>query len=320
MFRYALKRIALLIPILIGVSLFIFVSMNLARGDYVDSLNTDDMTPEQVHELRVKYGLDKPLLYRYVKYIWDLLHGDLGTSYVSGNSVWDMFMSKIGLTAKLAVFSTIVCMAISIPLGIIAARNRGSWGDNIASFLAVIGLAMPNFWLGLLLIILFSLNLGWVESGGYNGFTSLILPAITVGTGNAALLMRTTRSAMVDALSADYLRTARAKGVSEHKVVNFHALKNAMIPILQIACNQFALCFGGAVLTESVFTLPGVGKLVVDSVNQRDVPMVCGCLILKCTIISLIGLLTDLLFVVVDPRVKTQYVSAARKKGGTKHG
>ncbi len=315
MLKYTLKRILLLIPTIIGISLFIFLAMEAASGDFVSTLITEEMTDEEVHALRASYGLDKPVLERYVDYMWNLLHGDLGTSYTSRMPVMELFMQKIGNTTMLAVASTIVCILISIPLGIFAARHRGSIFDNISNVLGVLGLSIPNFWLGLMLIVWFSVQRSWLPPGGNDdGILSVILPAITVGTGHTAILMRTTRSAMLDTLRQDYLRTARAKGVSERKVINVHALRNAMIPILSVALTQFAGCFGGAALTETVFGWPGVGKMVVDAVKQRDIPLACGTLIMKCIIISLIGLATDLLYVVVDPRVKTQFASAKRGK------
>lgn len=314
MLRYTIKRLLLLIPTIIGISLFIFVAMNAASGDYVDTINTDDMSQEQIMELRAKYGLDKPVLQRYVDYMWNFLHGDLGKSYTSGESVFVSFKQKIGNTTRLAVWSTVVCLLVSLPLGIISARKRGTLADNVCNVFGVLGLSIPNFWLGLMLVVLFAVKLNWLPSGGDDGFASVILPAITVGTGHTAVLMRTTRSSMLDALSQDYLRTARAKGVSERIVVNKHALRNALIPILNIALGQLAACFGGAALTETVFSWPGVGKLVIDAVKQRDVPLACGCLILKCIIISLISLVTDLLYVAVDPRVKTQFATKGGKR------
>ena len=318
MLKYTFKRILLLIPTIIGISLFIFLAMNAASGDFVDTMIHEDMTDEEVLALRARYGLDKPVLERYVNYMWNLLKGDLGTSYTSNMPVMKLFSQKIGNTTRLAIASTIVCVVISIPLGIFSAKHRGTLFDNVSNVLGVLGLSIPNFWLGLMLIVLFAVKLQWLPAGGDDdGILSVILPAITVGTGHTAILMRTTRSAMLDTLRQDYLRTARAKGVSERKVINIHALRNAMIPILSVAMTQFAGCFGGAALTETVFGWPGVGKMVVDAVKQRDIPLACGSLIMKCIIISLIGLLTDLLYVVVDPRVKTQFATAKRgKKNG----
>ncbi len=315
MLKYTLKRLLLLIPTIIGISLFIFLAMEAASGNFISTLNLEEMTEEQVAELTAKYGLDKPVMERYVEYMWNLLHGDLGTSFTSRTPVMTMFLQKIGNTTKLAVASTVVCILISLPLGIFSARHRGTLFDNVSNVLGVLGLSIPNFWLGLMLIVWFAVKKQWLPPGGDDdGFLSLILPAITVGTGHTAILMRTTRSAMLDTLRQDYLRTARAKGVAEKRVINVHALRNAMIPILSVALNQFAGCFGGAALTETVFSWPGVGKMVVDAVKQRDVPLACGSLIMKCIIISLIGLLTDLLYVVVDPRVKTQFATAKRGK------
>ena len=315
MLRYVIKRLVLMIPVIIGVSFFIFVAVNAASGDYVDSLNTDDMTKEEVAALRAKYDLDKPLLVRYGRYMWNLLHGDLGNSYATGMPVFEMFMSKIGNTLYLSFGASLVCWFLSIPLGIFAAKHRGSILDNLSSVLGILGLSIPNFWLGLVLIIVFALYLRLLPSGGAETAASVILPAITVGTGQMAILMRTTRSTMLDCLSQDYLRTARAKGVAEKKVINFHALRNALIPIINIALTQFASSLSGAALTETVFSWPGVGKMIVDGIGSRDTPIICGCMILKCIIISLTTLLIDLLFVVVDPRVKTNFISV---KGGKK--
>ena len=181
---------------------------------------------------------------------------------------------------------------------------------------ALLGLSMPNFWLGLLLIILFSLNLGLLPSGGYGTFAHIILPAITVGTGLTAMLTRTTRSSMLDVIRQDYLRTARSKGVPEKKVINKHALKNALIPIITVVGTQLASCLGGAIITETVFSWPGVGRLILDSVNSRDIPMVTGCIIMKTITISVILLCVDLLYAVVDPRIKAQYAT----RGGKAHG
>ena len=223
--------------------------------------------------------------------------------------------SIISVVIALAFLEPRLLVAV-IPLGIFAARHRGTILDNVSSVLGILGLSIPNFWLGLVLIIVFALYLRLLPSGGAETAASVILPAITVGTGQMAILMRTTRSTMLDCLSQDYLRTARAKGVAEKKVINFHALRNALIPIINIALTQFASSLAGAALTESVFSWPGVGKMIIDGINSRDTPIVCGCMILKCIIISLTTLLIDLLFVAVDPRVKTNFVTA--KKGGKK--
>ena len=307
MLKYTLKRILLLIPTIIGISLFIFLAMEAASGDFVSTLITEEMTDEEVHALRASYGLDKPVLERYVDYMWNLLHGDLGTSYITKKPVWDMYISRLPKTFWLAVGASVVAIGLSIPLGIVSAVKSGSLVDNSCMVLALLGLSMPNFWLGLLLIIEFSLNLGWFPSGGFRGFSSVILPAITIGTGHMAVMTRTTRSSMIDVIRQDYLRTARAKGVSENKVITKHAFRNAFIPILTIIGGQLCAGIGGAVITETVFSWPGVGRLIIDYVHQRDVPVVTGAIIMTTIITGVIHLAVDLLYAVVDPRIKGKY-------------
>lgn len=316
MHRYVIKRLLLLIPVIIGVSLFIFVSMDMASGDVTDSLGGEDMTEEQLHELRERLGLNDPVLVRYARYMWGLLHGDLGKSMITGTPVMDMYRQKLPATMKLATATTIIAVSMSLPLGIFAARRHGSLADNVAMVGGLLGLSIPNFWLGLMLIIVFSLYLGWLPSQGDEGILSLILPAITVGTGHMASLTRTTRSSMLDVIRSDYLRTARAKGVPEKQVINKHALRNALIPIITVVGSQYAAALGGATLTENVFSWPGLGRLLIDSLNSRDTQVVTGVVIMKTILISVILLLVDLLYAFVDPRIKSQYSRGGKKKRG----
>ncbi len=312
MYRYVLKRLLQIIPVIIGVSFIIYIAMDLAPGDIVALLTPDNATPEQVAEIRAQYGYDRSVFYRYFLYMRSLITGDLGVSYVNGRSVFKTFCERLPATVELAIGSLIVSSVIAIPLGIFSAANNGTWKDNISMGFAMIGLSMPVFWLGLLMIILFSQKLGWFpSSGNTEGLRSLVLPSITCGIYNTAVLTRTTRSSMLDVARQDYLDTARAKGVSERNVTLKHALKNAMIPIITIAGTQVATSLGGSVLTETVFAWPGIGKTIVDAVNQRDVPMVTGCIVLATVLISLVLLGVDLLYALIDPRIKAQY-----KKGG----
>ena len=312
MYRYVIKRLLMLIPITIITSFLVFFIINLAPGDVVGQLTGSDATPEEVAALRAELDLDKPIVVRYAKYFAGLLRGDLGTSYITGKSVYDSYMEKLPATLKLAVASILVSIAISIPLGISSAVHRGSVRDNVGMVAALLGLSMPNFWLGLLLIIVFALHLGWLPSGGSDGIASIILPAVTVGTGLTAMLTRTTRSSMLDVIRQDYLRTARAKGVPERLVIRKHALKNALIPIITVIGTQLGSCLGGAILTETVFAWPGVGRLILDAVNSRDTPMVTGCIILKTITISVILLAVDLLYAAVDPRIRAQYAKGGK--------
>ena len=302
----------MLIPVTILTSFIVFFIINLAPGDVVAQLTGGDATPEEVAEIRADLGLDQPIIVRYLKYLSGLVRGDLGKSYLNGRSVFDAYMEKLPATLKLALASIFVSIIISIPLGISSAVHHGSIRDNVGMVAALLGLSMPNFWLGLLLIIAFSLNLGWLPTGGAEGFQSIILPAITVGTGLTAMLTRTTRSSMLDVIRQDYLRMARAKGVPEKVVIRKHALRNALIPVITVIGTQLGSCLGGAILTETVFAWPGVGRLILDAVNSRDIPMVTGCIILKTITISIILLIVDLLYAVVDPRIRAQYAKGVK--------
>lgn len=307
MHRYVIKRLLMLIPVIIGVSFLVFFIMNIAPGNVIDLLTPDNATEEQIQLIIEELGYDKGIVERYVIYMSGLIKGDLGTSYITKKDVFKTYISRLPQTLKLAFASLMVSFIISIPLGIYSALNRGTIRDNIAMIFALFGLSMPNFWLGLLLIIGFSLKLGLFPSGGAGGIKNLVLPAITIGISHTAILTRTTRSSMLDVLNQDYLRTARAKGVVEKKVVYKHALGNALIPIITILGTQLASGIGGAVLTETIFAWPGVGRLIIDSVNQRDVPMVTGCIIMTTTLITVILLIVDLLYGLIDPRIKSEY-------------
>lgn len=297
----------MLIPVLLGVAFIIFAIMNVAEGDPVYSVAGPDATEEELDALREEMGLNGSLLERYFRYIGKLLRGNLGTSYISQMDVMQLYLQRLPNTLRLASLAMVVAVLMSVPLGIIAAVNQNSWKDTIAMILALIGLSMPNFWLGLLLMLLFSLKLGWFPSGGSEGALSVVLPAVTVGVGLAALLTRTTRSSMLDVLRQDYLRTARAKGVSEKKVVMHHALRNALIPIITIFGVQFSNVLGGSVLAETVFAWPGVGRLVVDAIDQRDIPTVTGALIMTTMLVTVVNLVVDIVYAYVDPRIKAQY-------------
>ena len=307
MWRYIAKRLLMLIPVLLAVAFVIYAIMNVAEGDPVYSVAGADATEEQLAALREEMGLNGSLVERYFRYIGNLLKGDLGISYVSKQDVMKIYLQRLPNTLKLATMTMIFATLIALPLGIIAAVNQNSWIDTLSMVLALIGLSMPNFWLGLLLIILFALKLGWFPSGGNVGFRSIILPAFTVGAGLAALLTRTTRSSMLDVIRQDYLRTARAKGVPEKTIIRKHALRNALIPIITIFGVQFSNVLGGSVLAETVFAWPGVGRLVVDAIDQRDIPTVTGALVMTTMLVTVVNLLIDIVYAFVDPRIKAKY-------------
>ena len=303
-----------MIPVIIGVSFLIFFIMDLAPGNIIDTkISEESMTDEEAELLREQYNLNGSMISRYFKYMGGLVRGDLGKSYITGKPVLESYLEKLPATIVLAAASILVSVIISIPLGIYSAIKRGTFTDNTCMVLSFLGLSIPNFWLGLMLIITIALNVKWIPTSGFRGIASVILPAITVGTGLTATLARTTRSSMLDVLNQDYLRTERAKGNSEFRVVMRFALVNALIPIITIAGGQFAACLGGSVLTETIFAWPGVGRLIIDSVNSRDVPMVVGCIILKSFSIGLVVLGVDLLYAVIDPRIKAMYARGRRR-------
>ena len=263
---------------------------------------------ESVDALREELGLNDPVIVQYVNYMKDLLHGDLGESYKSGRPVFGEIVSRFPATLKLAFWGMIFAVVLSIPIGIISATKQYSLMDSISMVFALLGVATPNFWLGLMLIIGFSLNLRWFPSGGMEaGWRSLVLPVITLGTGCMANITRTTRSSMLEVIRQDYIRTAKAKGVSRNKVINKHALKNALIPVVTVIGLQFGSLLGGAVLTEAVFSWPGVGTFLVNSIKAKDTPAVLGCVIVFSICFSIVNLCVDLLYAYIDPRIKSKY-------------
>ena len=307
MSRYILKRLVMLIPVLIGVTFMVYFILSLSPGDTAAIIAGEGADAQTIEAVRKDLGLDKPVIVQYGKYMWNLLHGDMGVSYSTKRPVFTTIMSSFPNTEKLAFWSILVAIAIALPIGIISATRQYSAVDNVGMVAALLGVATPNFWLGLMLIIVFSLNLGILPSGGMSGWKSYIMPAITLGTGDAALICRMTRSSMLEVIRQDYIRTARAKGVPEKTVIRKHALKNALIPVVTVIGLQFGSLLGGATLTETVFAWPGVGRLVVDSIKSKDAPMVLGCIVMLTITFSVINLIVDLLYAYIDPRIKAQY-------------
>ena len=307
MIRYVLKRLVLMIPTILLTSLLIFWAMSLTGGDPVMTMLPENASVEQQEALRESLGLNDPFFVQYFRYIGGMVTGDMGTSYVTKLDVFDVFMGRLPMTLALGGTALIISVIISIPLGIWTALNQNTWKDTMGTIFALFGVSMPNFWLGLMLIIIFSVTLGWLPTGGSSGPKYLILPATTVGLGLAALITRTTRSAMLDVLRQDYMTTAKAKGASHKRVIFRHGLRNAMIPIVTAIGMQFSLVMTGSALAETVFSWPGIGSLVVQSINKRDTPTVTGSIILCCVLMALINLMVDIIYAYCDPRIKAQY-------------
>lgn len=307
MLKYVIKRIIMIIPVVLAVSFIVFFIMDFVPSDPAINALGDGATEQQLEYYRETHGLNDPLPVRYVRYMGGILKGDLGESYANKQPVWELFFAKFPNTLRLAVASVIVTVVLSIPLGIVAAVKENTIIDTICSTVSFVGLAMPNFWLGLLLIMLFAVNLKWFPATGSVGIKSLILPAITCGTGNMAALTRITRSSMLDVLKQDYLRTARSKGQSEGKIITRHAFRNAQIPVVTQIGIQMSTLIGGAVLTERVFAWPGVGAFLVDSILKSDFEVVTGFVIMLAIFVSIILLMVDVLYAFLDPRIKAQY-------------
>jgi len=313
MLKYILKRLLMMIPVTLGVVFIVFFIMALTPGDPAAVILGDQASAEALAQLREELGLNDPLLVRFGHYVWDMLHGDLGTSYKNSIPVWGQVMDKFPNTLILAIAGILVAIIIGIPTGIISAKKQYSALDNTTMVASLIGVAMPNFWFGLLLVMLFSVKLGWLPSQGlvtssFTGFLScIIMPALTLGTGCAAMIVRMTRSSMLEVIRQDYIATARAKGLAEKIITKKHMLKNAMIPIVTATGLQFGTLLGGAMLTETVFSWPGLGRLMVDSIKSRDIPMVLGCVIFLALMFAVVNLLVDIIYAFVDPRIKAQY-------------
>ena len=307
MIKYIFKRLIMLIPGILVTSFLIYWAMSLTGGDPALMLAGDKATPEQVEQIREELGLNDPFPVRYANYMKGMLTGDMGKSYVTKKDVFQTFMEKLPNTLALGGAAVLIAVVVSLPLGIYTAIHQNTWKDTAGMVFALFGTSMPNFWLGLMLIIIFALKLGLLPSGGKSGFSSIILPAVTVGFGLAALITRTTRSSMLDVLRQDYMTTARAKGCPEKRVIYTHGLKNALIPIITAIGLQMSLVITGSVLAETVFSWPGIGRLVYDSISKRDTPMVTGAIIMCSILMCIINLAVDLVYAFFDPRIKAQY-------------
>ena len=310
--RYVMKRVLTLIPVIIAVSFIVYALLELMPGNFVDTLISGEMTVDDVAALRKMYNLDKPMIYRYGLYMFNLVQGDLGLSLKSGMPVFDTYMQKLPNTLILSFSAAALAIAISMPLGIRAARKAGTMTDTATTGFTLIGMSMPPFWLGLLLLLLFSLRLGWLPVGGNTaGIRSLILPAICSAMNFTAICARQTRSSMLDVLNADFLRTARAKGVPEETVIRKHALGNALIPIITTIGGHICMSLAGSAIVEQVFAWPGVGRMLVEGVGARDVTVILGCTTMTTIMYVTVMLIVDLLYAFVDPRIKSLYT---RKK------
>lgn len=307
MLRYAVKRILFTVPVLIGVTFIIFTMMYFTPGDPARMILGDTATEAEVEELREEMGLNDPFLVRYGNYMWDLCHGDMGSSYVTGLPVTEEILARLPITARLAVLSCIFSVLIGVPVGVISAVKQYSALDNITMVMALLGITIPSFWLAMMLVMVFSVNLGWLPASGLYGWKYYILPVVSISAVSIATFTRMTRSSMLEVIRQDYIRTARAKGQTEQKIITKHALKNALIPIITVIGIQFASGLSGAVVNEQIFAIPGLGKMMVDAIKARNYPVVQGGVLMVALTFSLVNLAVDILYAYVDPRIRSQY-------------
>lgn len=307
MARYVLKRVLLLLPVLLGVTLLCFLIFHLTPGDPARVLMGEmgqGASPEALSALQHQLGLDRPWYVQYGDFLWKALHGDLGTSFRGERPVWPEIAARFPLTLLLSLVSLALAALVGIPAGIIAAVRRNTWVDYGLMLLALLGVSLPSFWFGIMLMQLFALKWRLLPPSGVGTWQQMVMPSLTVAMASIAFITRMTRSALLDQLREDYVRTARSKGAASGRVVFKHALRNAFIPVLTTLGLQFGNLLGGAVIVESVFSLPGIGRLTVDAITGRDLPVIQGAILVVAIAFSLVNLLVDLGYAALDPRIR----------------
>ena len=314
MLRYILKRLLAMIPVLIGISFLISLLMYFTPGDPAQMILGDLATEAEIAALREKMGLTGSFFQRYFRYMGGVLHGDLGISYVTNQPVLTEIMVRFPITARIALLVIILASLIGIPVGIISAVRQYSFLDNITRVIAMLGITIPSFWLALLLVLAFAVNLKWFPASGLYGPIYYVLPVFSISAVPIARITRMTRSAMLEVVRQDYIRTARSKGQTEMAIIFKHELKNALIPILTIIGIQFASGLGGAVVNEQVFAIPGLGKYMVDAIRARNYPVIQSTVLLLALFQSLVNLAVDIIYAYVDPRIRSQYARTQKKQ------
>ena len=304
MLNYVIKRFLSMVPVLIGISILLFFMLRLLPGDPAQVLAGQMASPEEIENIRTQLGLDRPIYEQYLSYLSRLVRLDLGRSARTQNPVIEEIWARLPNTMLLAVVAISLACLFGIPAGIISAMRPYTWVDYLVTMTALFGISMPVFWLGLMLVVLFSVILRWLPAGGTGGWQHVVLPSVTLASFVVAFIARMTRSTMLETLSQDYTTTARSKGLRENVVVIKHALKNALIPIVTVVGLQFGLLLGGAVLTETVFAWPGIGRLIVDSILARDYPVIQGTILIFGLLYILVNLAVDLAYALIDPRIR----------------
>ncbi len=302
--RYLFQRLLLFLPTLLGAVTLVFALIHMVPGDPVEAMLGETARPVDKETLRRELGLDQPLSRQYLHFLAGLAQGDLGRSLYRQSAVMELISKRLPATLELSLAALGVAIALAFFLGIIAAARRDSWVDRLSLLFSMLGLAMPNFWLGPLLMIVFSIELGWLPVSGRGGPAHLILPALTLGMAMAAILTRMVRSGLLETIHEDYIRTARAKGLSERTVWLKHALRNSLLSVITVIGLQFGSLLAGSIITESIFSWPGLGRLTIEAIQTRDYPLVQGCVLAIAVSYLLVNLMTDLLYRLVDPRIR----------------
>lgn len=309
-----IKKLLSMIPLLLIISIVLFFLINALPGDATMSLIGETASEEYVAQLREKMGLDKPPIQRYGAWLWDLLHGDMGDSLTTSETVAQKIAMRFPITMEITLVSMVISVLTALPLGVLSAIKRNTAGDVVGSIISMLGVAMPSFWLGLLLVMFFAVQNGWLPASGFIPFSEnplgnircILLPCISIGFGFAATIMRQTRSSLLEVLEQDYILTAQAKGLREKIVIWKHAMRNALIPVLTVTAMQIGRLIGGAVVTETVFAIPGMGSAIVSSILNRDYPVAMGMIMVVAAVVILINTFVDVLYLLVDPRISTQ--------------
>ena len=314
MLRYIIKRLLWIIPVLLGVAFVVFTIMYFSPGDPAYLALGDNATPEAIEQYRVEMGINGTYWERLGRYMLGLIHGDLGISFRSRTPVMDELIVRFKVTFNISAWSILLGIFLGILFGIVSALKQNTIWDSLATGAALFGISMPMFWQGLMLILLFSVWLQWLPASGYGStWTQMIMPVVALGVNSSATIMRTTRSSMLEVMRQDYIRTARAKGQTYYLVIMRHALKNAMIPIITVIGLQMGVLLAGSIVTEVIFSIAGVGKYLVDSLNARDYNAVQGCVIMIAFVSAILNLIVDLIYTYIDPRMKTMYASKKSK-------
>ncbi len=320
MLRYIGKRLLLMIPVLLGVTLVVQLLLTITPGDPARMMLGVNATEEKVNELREELGLDDPLPVRYGRYIWNVLHGDFGTSIVTKRPIIEEITMRFPYTLMLVSLSLAIALLLGIPIGVFASTHQSSWQDNIAMFLALFCVSMPAFWFSLILIQEFAVKRRWFPLSGVGDWISWVLPCVALAVGFTAIIARQTRSNMLEVIRQDYITTARAKGLPEGKVKFHHALKNALTPVIMVVGSMFGTMLGGALISEVIFSIPGLGQYTMSALTNRDYPVIQSSVLIFSIMFSIVILLVDIIFALVDPRIRSQYIRSGKRKERGRHG